>query len=658
MRNRFPGYIDSILVVLILLTGLIIRFYHFYQIPFTHDEFSALFRTQFNSFKDLIINGVKPDGHPAGIQVFLFYWTRLAGSKEFIVKLPFALAGFASIWVAYRLADRLFGKSSGLFAAAFLATLEYTVMYSQVARPYAPGLLFGLLLVHSWSRFILQPDKKKFLHLTGYVVFGALCMYTHYFSFLLVVLVGITGLFFLKGKKLRNYLAANLILILLFLPHLKLTFFDLHTGGVGGWLGLPERNFLMDYIEYAFQYSILNLILVSLFLLAGGYTLWRKGSIGGSYSDDPVSIQKKKFALIFILWFVAAYLIGFFYSKWVQPVLQYSVLIFFFPFLLMAVFSGFPVRRSFYRILLVLFILIFNTSLLVFQRKYFDLFYHSSYREIVREYSEVSQHPPEADFVFLSDIPAKIKSYYEKEFPDNSPGHFIDAGQFAGKRSFIKWLDSLDTQTLYYGTIHTLPAELYPIITDRFPVLSQVKNYFLGNFYHFSKTGKESLNNILFDSQNDFSQPLDNWHENFENVHYDTCSQFMHHTYHLDSPEEFGPTFTIPANALPMQYGDVIDVSAKILPEKNIKEALLVLSVESGQKVLWWNAANIFEFETTGTPFTVYLSKRIPKTLRKKKNLLVKFYIWNRGPETINIQQMRFRIRKGNPVLYGLYEKL
>lgn len=63
---------NKAVLILILLTGSILRLYRLFQIPFTHDEFSALFRTHFPTFLELIEKGVKVDGHPAGVQVFLY----------------------------------------------------------------------------------------------------------------------------------------------------------------------------------------------------------------------------------------------------------------------------------------------------------------------------------------------------------------------------------------------------------------------------------------------------------------------------------------------------------------------------------------------------------------------------------------------------------
>ena len=57
----------------VLVLAAVLRLYHLTQIPFANDELSALYRLQFPSFKTLITQGVMPDGHPALVQVFLYY---------------------------------------------------------------------------------------------------------------------------------------------------------------------------------------------------------------------------------------------------------------------------------------------------------------------------------------------------------------------------------------------------------------------------------------------------------------------------------------------------------------------------------------------------------------------------------------------------------
>ena len=98
-------------IYLILIVAIALRFYDYFSIPFTHDEFSALFRLSFPDFNTLIEKGVKVDGHPAGVHVFLYYWTLFFGKAEWVVKLPFTICGVVSIYVLYLIAQKWYNET-------------------------------------------------------------------------------------------------------------------------------------------------------------------------------------------------------------------------------------------------------------------------------------------------------------------------------------------------------------------------------------------------------------------------------------------------------------------------------------------------------------------------------------------------------------------
>ena len=89
--------LDGFLLIVIMLVASVLRLWKLGQVPFMHDEFSALLRTRFDSFHDFIQQGIMPDSHPIGVEAFLWFWVRIFGWNEFWVKLPFALMGIGSI---------------------------------------------------------------------------------------------------------------------------------------------------------------------------------------------------------------------------------------------------------------------------------------------------------------------------------------------------------------------------------------------------------------------------------------------------------------------------------------------------------------------------------------------------------------------------------
>ena len=190
--------VDRILLFTILCVAAFLRFYRFWDIPMTYDELSALSRLRFDNLTDLIHFGILPDGHPAGVQVFLYYWTTLSGMNPFYIKMPFLLLSLFSLLLIYKIAKLWFNSSVGLLSVATAAAMQVFVMYGQMARPYSPALFLTLLTVYFWSRLMFSEPKLRML--LAYALSAALASYMHHFALLFVIIVGFTGFFFLEKK--------------------------------------------------------------------------------------------------------------------------------------------------------------------------------------------------------------------------------------------------------------------------------------------------------------------------------------------------------------------------------------------------------------------------------------------------------------------------
>ena len=99
------GRYETILAIAILAVAAVLRFLHLGTIPLLHDEISALYRTDFNRFGELIRDGVAIDAHPAFTQVLLWIWAPIAGTDTWLLRLPIALMGWGSVVVMWRFVD-------------------------------------------------------------------------------------------------------------------------------------------------------------------------------------------------------------------------------------------------------------------------------------------------------------------------------------------------------------------------------------------------------------------------------------------------------------------------------------------------------------------------------------------------------------------------
>jgi 4-amino-4-deoxy-L-arabinose transferase-like glycosyltransferase len=108
-----------------------------------------------------------------------WFWTQLTGAGEVGLRSLSAAAGVATVPVAYLLGLELRGRRAGLFAAAFVAVNPMLLWYSQEARGYS---LLALLTAVAALYFVRALDRGRRRDLTGWGVFSALALATHYFA--------------------------------------------------------------------------------------------------------------------------------------------------------------------------------------------------------------------------------------------------------------------------------------------------------------------------------------------------------------------------------------------------------------------------------------------------------------------------------------------
>ena len=443
----------GLLLVLIMMSGLALRCWNALEIPFTFDELSAMSRTQFNSFRNLIRVGVvEKDSHPAGIQVFLYYWVMLFGEREFVVKLPFILSGFASIYLVYRIGDVWFGKTAGILTAAYVSSLQLFVMYSQIARPYISGLFFTLFAVLFWSKYFFKSPKIKYL--IGFIVFSALAAYNHYFSLLFVAVLGISGLFLVKRKNLMAYTLSGVAILLLYIPHLSIIFAQAQKGTIGGWLGTPGPYFILDFLYWLFHHSVAA-IFVFLFVLLAGFVL--------KIPSGKANIRCHKRWLL-LLWLLPAPIFGYIYSYISEPILQNSLLIFSTPylFLLLLSFTGeWKIRTLSIAVILILLV---NTLTLIFTQDYYRNFYRQPFNQMVKNAVAI-EADNEGEVFIINDYIPYYTEYHLRKYDQELP-FYTTRNKEVRIADFKKMLSRIDQDIVITSGLDDI---YFQVILEQFP---------------------------------------------------------------------------------------------------------------------------------------------------------------------------------------------
>jgi mannosyltransferase len=106
-------------------------------------------------------------------------WTQVTGAGEVGLRSLSAVAGVATIPVAYLLGAELRGRRTGLIGAALVAVNPMLIWYSQEARAYA---LFVLLTAISMLYFVRALEQGRRRDSIAWGIASALALSTHYFA--------------------------------------------------------------------------------------------------------------------------------------------------------------------------------------------------------------------------------------------------------------------------------------------------------------------------------------------------------------------------------------------------------------------------------------------------------------------------------------------
>lgn len=630
---------NYLIFILILTIALLLRGYDLFEIPFTHDEFSAYFRTQFNSFSELIAQGARIDGHPVGVQVFLYYWIQLFGAKAWVVKLPFILCGIGAVWLIYKLGKLWCNNTVGLIAAAFMAISQFPVMYSQIARPYVSGLFFTLLMCWFWSKLIKNPNQRFWRNGIGFVLGAALCTYNHHFSMLFAVIVGVSGFFLIARKFWIKYLLLGIAVFVLYIPHLEILFHQMSMKGVEGWLSKPESDFIIDFVRYIFNYSWWLLLVVLAIIVIGFY-------------NREKGISKKHY-ILFAVFFFLPFLIGFFYSVYVNALLQFSVLIFSYPFLYFLLFGHIKSLKPSQNLIIVTVILLVGLLSLIFERKHYDIFYNDHFDQVLVDFQE-------AKSISNSELPAIIDTrkdivhfYAEKHGLDTNFYWYDDFESINELHQFVK-NQAYKKDYFYLGANSRFNPALLPLIQHYFPKIVWQRNYFIGTHILFSKAENiDKTEKITLISEVDFNT---NNHPNWGAFEEKTLTT---KGLYVDQSMEWTPAFEDAINNCIEHRNDFIDVVVTYHANQPIHEAVLVISVDKEEESIHWlgvpfNDHSIDDYKGDQLAFS---SLKL-SDIRGFEGANIKVYVWNKEHEDFTISEIKIYKRTGNPIIYGLFEPI
>ena len=487
--------------------GCILRFYHFADWSLSNDELSALSRLQFENLSTVIEKGVRLDDmHPMGVQVFLWFWTKCFGLSAFVVRLPFVILGCLSLLIAFLIAKDWLGEQRALLVLAILGCSQFPILYSQLARPYSPGLFFSMMFVWSWSKILFFDTTKetKFNKWNLILILsGVGAMYSHYFSFLFVGITGLIGLFFLQNKKKAvAYFLSGIAMFVLYIPNFNVFITHFSVGGLGGdggWLGPPSKYAIFQFLFYALNNDWLIVGVLFVLLLISIFQ-----------NKFQFEHSPKKFLFIALALGFLPVFIAFFYSIFKNPVYQYSILIFGYPLIVLSLVTllNFKSNKYFNVVLIsTTFVFLFSS---VFSKKYYQTEQFAVFKDIAVDIENYTHKYGIENIAYTVNV---IKPFYINYYLNQAENKFpILQYNCNNDHSYIA-LDSIlqksDKKYFLHAWSNNYHApELEYRIRKEFPYLIEQDIHFNSGIYLFSKDSTNQIiqKRVLFEEKNDFEK--------------------------------------------------------------------------------------------------------------------------------------------------------
>ena len=641
-RQWFPGedWVRTTFIILFALAA-VLRFWNLPNLPYTHDELSALVRI-YPTLGETIQRGViELDTHPPGVQVFERIWTKAFGMGEGIVKLPFILLALVALFFLYRFALAWTSAPTALVSIAMLATLQYTVLYAQIARPYAIGFFTTALLADQLTRYLAFGTRRALIG-TGIAII--LCAYTHHFALLLAGIMVLTGLGLVQPAQRKNFLVMCAVAALLYLPNLPIFIGQLGLGGLDGWLQPPGVGWIPGYINWILHFSPL-LIVITLLVVLLSLALRLKN--GPSHSPAKWMLP---------LWGLAPLIIGFAYSWLRSPVLQYSMLLFSFPFILFAVFGGLRTVGRKQSIIMSSVVALTGTFTLICTRHHFDVYQGSRYEAMVQTaHQRIQEHGADRTLVLFDAPEPQIQFYMQRaglssqEVPyvqlrNRVPGGALDSLLVQAKGGFV-----------VLGISNGSEPEDIARIQSRFPYIVDRAYHLEGTVYVFSDRQEDEkvIDRTLIADGTPALQWGGIWdiHADLPVVHDGT----QRTTNWLFQEREFGLGTTLALDPKRFHPNDQFEVIAEVQQTAPYSTSSVVMTLKKDGSTQFFRSSSLASFDRTdrirlcvaASPSWA-LNGDLPNTLQA--------YIADQDRTPLLVHQLSIYDRFRNPIQNALFD--
>ena len=365
------GYTAVVLTLVSVAVGVFFRFYRLDYQGLWVDEIHTLGPAlHAASLSDAFWNYINLAPTPPFYYIFMMLWTDLFGFTEFVVRLPSALLGVATVLVFWTGLRKVFGVPIAATATILMSLSWPAIFYSQEARGYSAVLLFVTWAAVIWMSILQDFQNSSRRDWLILLMASLLAAVTHPFGFIITAFM--FGFLFLVSLS-RKFFVKRALSLGSILVGCYLVWMALNLLGIQWVLGKetiyakPGLWFFIHIGAFLFHHPVPALLIcvVPLTMGATGYYDRLRSALADHAWHDPAIYLPFILAMPFAFVFSVAQIQPFLYSRYLIVFLPFIYVLYAF------VFAQWRWRRPAMQVV-VMFVLAVSAAYWVF-RDYYEV---------------------------------------------------------------------------------------------------------------------------------------------------------------------------------------------------------------------------------------------------------------------------------------------
>jgi hypothetical protein len=336
------------------------------------------------------------------------------------------------------------------------------------------------------------------------------------------------------------------------------------------------------------------------------------------------------------------FFIGYFYSIWRNPILQYSILLFSFPFLILFLFSFIENVDNKIKITVLAAFTLIGTFQTVFINKFYTQQHFGEFKDVAAKIAQWNRDFGKENVTntIIVNGPFYIHYYIDNEYPGLEFWQYENTG---GKNllALKKIVDESQTSYFVHGWTKPCPDDLEDVILTKYPCILQKTNYSgLSEVTLYGKTTSVKCQEPPTPFKvikNDFEAGL-TWGGSEANLN----SAILHSgkfSFTLDGQTEYSPAFTGRLADLNVRNFDKIKVSLWAFSPDSLANMPIVISIENKEKGGYiWASSHIENFIEPQKWGQAFFNFEVSEILSPDD--ILKIYVWNAEKKTIYLDDI------------------